>query len=279
MKAIWNGSLSFGLINIPIRVYPASEDHVMEFHMLHKKDLSPIRFARICKEDGKEIPYSDIVKGYEYEKGEFVVIAEEDFKLANAKKTSTIEIQHFTDLNSINPIYYEKPYYLEADKKSRKAYQLLHKALQQSQKVAIVNFVFRNKEHLGVVMTSQDALVLIQMRYHAEIRSTDELSLSKEKISSSELKMALSLIDQLTTNFFPEKYHDTYTEELMGVIEQKLKGKKTKKAKQSPVKTQTQDLMQLLQTSMQKTSHGANKKKSIYITPTKKPTGRRKQHP
>lgn len=251
MKAIWNGSLAFGLINIPVRVYPASEERVLDFHMLHKKDLSPIRFARICKEDGKEIPYKDIVKGFEYEKGEYVVVTEDDFKAANAKKTSTIEIQHFTDLDEIDPIYLEKPYFLEPDKKAGKAYQLLSEALNKSKKVAIVNFVFRNKEHIGVILSFKKGLLLIQMRYFAEIRPFDELDLPKEKTSPKELQMALTLIDQLTKKFEPEKHHDTYVEDLMDVIEQKLKGKKTKKAAPSH-KHEARDLMHLLQASMKK---------------------------
>ncbi len=252
MKAIWKGSIAFGLVNIPINVYPASEEHELEFHMLHKKDLSPIRFARICKEEETEVPFSDIVKGYEYEKGEYVVIDSEDFKAADAKKTSTIDIQQFTNAAEIHPIYFEKPYYLEPDKKAGKAYRLLHEALSQSKKVAIANFVFRNREHLGVIIPVDEGLLLIQMRYHKEIRPFAQLEIKKEKVTASELKMALTLINQLTSSFNPEKYHDTYVESLMKVIEGKLHGKKTRKVKTEKVAYEARDLMHLLQASMQK---------------------------
>lgn len=252
MKAIWNGSIAFGLINIPIRVYPASEDHALEFHMLHKKDLSPIRFARICKAEGKEVAYQDIVKGFEFEKGEYVVIEDADFKAANSKKTSTIELQYFTESSQIDPIYYEKPYFLEPDKKSGKAYKLLWEGLLKSGKVAIGNFVFRNREHFGAILPLKEGLLLIQMRYPSEIRPFEELNLPKEKTAPQELKMALTLIDQLTQNFQPEKHHDTYVEELMGVIEQKLKGAKPRKVKAAKSLHETGDLMALLQKSLEK---------------------------
>lgn len=269
MKAIWKGSVGFGLVNIPINVYPASEEHALEFHMLHKKDLSPIRFARICKEEEKEIPYNDIVKGFEYEKGQYVVVDDEDFKAADARKTSTIEIQHFTDRSEIDPIYYEKPYFLEPDKKSGKAYMLLAEALTRSNKVAIANFVFRNREHIGVILPLKEGLLLIQMRYHVEIRPFEKLELSKEKISASELKMALTFIDQLTKPFEPEKHHDTYLEVLMDVIEQKVHGKtkqiKTKRKKDS---YEARDLMNLLQESLAKAvGENEHKKKKASIEP------------
>lgn len=252
MKSIWKGSLAFGLVNIPINVYPASEEHTLEFHMLHKKDLSPIRFARICRADNQEVPYSEIVKGFEYEKDEYVVIEEEDFKRADAKKTSTIEIQHFTDIHQIDPIYFEKPYFLEPDKKSGKAYRLLREALVKSKKVAIANFVFRHREHIGAILPCPEGLQLIQMRYHAEIRPFD-MAMTKEKISAEELKIAISLIDQLSKPFEPEKFHDTYVESLMAVIHQKVHGKKRRRApKKAEISYEARDVMHLLQESMKK---------------------------
>lgn len=263
MKAIWNGNVAFGLINIPIRVYPASEEHSFEFHMLHKKDLSPIRFARICKEEEKEIAYSEIVKGYEYAKGEFVVVDEDDFKAANAKKTSTIEIQYFTDANQIHPIYYEKPYFLEPEKKAGRAYKLLSEALFRSNRVAVTTFVFRNREHLGVILPQKEGLLLLQMRYQSEIRAFEQLDLPQEKSSAAELKMALTIIEQLTQPFEPEKLHDTYVEELMALIQEKLKGKKKPKpSKAAKPSYEARDLMSLLQESMKKTVKGVDQKKA-----------------
>lgn len=253
MKAIWSGSLSFGLVHIPLRVYPAAEDHVLPFHMLHKKDHSPIRFSRICEEEEVEVPYSDIVKAYEYAKGEYVVLETQDFKNANAKKTGTIAIVQFVDVKEIAPFYFEKPYFLEPDKKAAKAYQLLNEALMQSKKVAIASFVFREKEHIGAVMGSKEGLVLIQMRYSNQMRSAKQLDLPKGKVTAQELEMALSLINQLSSPFKPEKFHDTYTEELMGFIEQKLKGKKQKRPKQAKkVSMGKADLMHVLKVSLEK---------------------------
>lgn len=263
MKAIWKGSIAFGLVNIPIHVYPASDEHSLEFHMLHKKDLSPIRFARICKAENKEISYNEIVKGFEYEKDEYVVIEREDFKRADAKKTSTIEIQHFTDIDQIEPMYFERPYFLEPEKKSGKAYTLLFEALVKSKKVAIANYVFHNREHIGALLPFEEGLQLIQMRYYNEIRSSQSLEIPKDKVTSAELKMALSMIDQLSQPFDPERFEDTYIKSLMQVIEQKLRGKKRKPLpKEKKPSYQARDLMHLLQESMKQTGASASTKKS-----------------
>lgn len=252
MKAIWKGALSFGLVNIPVNVYPASEAHSLEFHMLHAKDLSPIRFARICKECGKEVEFKDIVKGYEYEKGEYIVIDEGDFKAAQSKKSDTIEIEYFTNLDQIHPVYFEKPYFLEPSKKALKAYQLLFEALKKSKKIAIANFVFRNRGHFGAILSSNEGLILLQMRYPDSLRESEELVLPAMKHSEKELKLAMGLIEQLSQDFAPDKQHDRYNEDLLEVIEQKAKGKKRKVAKSKPSKEApiVRDLMALLQESM-----------------------------
>ncbi len=262
--------MAFGLVNIPINVYPGSEEHTLEFHMLHKTDLSPVRFARICKEEEKEVSYRDIVKGYEYEKGEYIVVDEADFKAADAKKTSTIEIQNFTDIRQIDPIYFEKPYFLEPAKKAGKAYQLLSEALFKSKKVAIASYVFRNREHIGVILPLKEGLLLMQMRYHSEIRPFEQLDLPKEKISAQELKLALTFIDQLTQPFEPKKFHDTYVEELISRIEQKLKGKKMpRREKVAKASYEARDLMNLLQKSLKKTlAHTNHRKKKRGSTGT-----------
>jgi DNA end-binding protein Ku len=249
MRSIWSGALSFGLVNIPVHLFSASQDRSLNFDMLHNKDLSPIRFARICKADGKEIPYQDIVKGYEYEKGEYVVITEEDFKNASPKKTSTIEIIQFANEDEIDPIYYEKPYYLEPDKGAKKPYSLLQHALKKSKKVGIVRYVFHHHEHIGVVKSYQDLILLIQLRFYDDIRTYD-LHTPVEEVSSKELTMALKLIDQLTEPFKPESYKDTYVEELKALIQTKLKGKKTKHKKEVIELTQVQDIMSKLKASL-----------------------------
>ncbi|MBA2367653.1 MAG: Ku protein [Candidatus Protochlamydia sp.] len=253
MRAIWTGSLSFGLINIPVRVYSATEQRALNFDMLHKKDLSPIRFARICKADGKEVPYKDIVKGYEYQKGDYVILLDEDFKQASIKKTKTIDIQDFIEESEIDPLYYVKPYFLEPDKGADKAYVLLREALKKSKKVGLAKFVLHNREHLAVIKPFEQAILLYQLRYQEELRKPDTLHLpEKGTASAKEVTIALKLIDQLTAHFEPEKYHDTYVEDLKGIISDKLKGKKPSKAKGKTVKiTESKDIMALLKESLE----------------------------
>ncbi len=253
MRALWTGALSFGLINIPVRLYSATQDHGLSFDMLHKKDLSPIRFARICKSDGKEVPYKDIVKGYEYQKGDYVVLVDEDFKQASIKKTKTIDILDFTYEKEIDPLFYEKPYYLEPDKGADKAYVLLREALKKSKKVGVAKFVLHNREHLAVIKPHDHLIILNQLRYQNEIRNASELHIpEKEVASTKEITMAIKLIDQLTSHFHLEDYHDTYTEELKAIIDDKLKGKKPKHAKaKEPKITPVKDIMAMLKESLE----------------------------
>jgi DNA end-binding protein Ku len=252
MRALWSGSLSFGLINIPVRIFSATLDRTLNFVMLHNKDLSPIRFARICKADGKEIPYEDIVKGYEYQPGDYVVLVEEDFEQANVKKTKSIEIMDFIDEKEIDTIYYEKPYFLEPGKGADKAYVLLREALKKSKKVALAKFVLHNREHLAVVKPYDQIIILNQLRYNSELKKPDQLQLpASVKTSPQEITMALKLIDQLTGHFEPEKYHDTYTEELENIIEAKAKGKKPRAKGKEPKITPVKDMMRLLKESLE----------------------------
>ncbi|MBA3957418.1 MAG: Ku protein [Parachlamydiaceae bacterium] len=253
MRPMWSGSLSFGLINIPVRLYSATEDHALSFDMLHKKDLSPIRFARICKEDEKEVPYKDIVKGYEYSKGEYVVVSEEDFKNADAHRANAIEILAFAKEEEIDTIFFEKPYFLEPAKGGDKAYALLREALEVSGKVGVVKFVFRNREHIGVVKPYQNAIVLNQMRFVSEVRSIDGLKLPEAESSKKEVEVAVKLIGQLTEKFNPKAYKDTYVEQLKKVIDQKIKGTTpSKKGKTAAVKSpKVHDIMSLLKASLE----------------------------
>lgn len=257
MRAIWSGALSFGLVNIPVRLYSATEEHGLDFDMLHKKDLSPIRYARVCKADGKEIPYEDIVKGYEMQEGDYVVLSDEDFKKANVKKTKTIDIIDFVKEDQVDSIYFEKPYYLEPDKGAAKAYALLREAIKQSKKVGLAKFVLRNREHLAIIKPHGSAIVLEQLRFNEEIRKPEGLTLpdTKEKPGRREIEMALSLIDQLTEPFKPEKYKDTYVQDLKQVIKEKSKGKrvKAKNAEKIPETTQVNDIMAMLKKSLERT--------------------------
>jgi DNA end-binding protein Ku len=255
MKSIWTGSLSFGLINIPIKLYSASEERSLSFKLFDKHGNCPISYVKVCRSNHKEVPYDDIVKGYEYEKGDYVILDEADFKKASPKKTELIEIIQFSDQSDIDPIYFEKPYYIEPDKKASKAYALLRDALAETKKVAIARFVLRNKEYIAAVKPEKDLLILNQLRYEDEIRKNEEIKAPKgSPYTEEELKVALSLIRHLDKKFDPKKFHDTYTEELEEIIKAKAKGKtvKVSSEKAPPVTTDMKDLMKLLKESLEK---------------------------
>jgi len=252
MHAIWSGAISFGLVNIPIKLYSGTQSHTLDFDLLRRKDLCPIRFARVCKADGKEVPWEDIVRGYEYSDGDYVVLEKEDFEKANVEKTHTIEITSFVHEEEIDSIYYDKPYYLEPQKSGLKAYALLREALKETGMVGIGSFVMRNREHIAVIKPYENLIILNQLRYADEIREQRELKLPKEKITEQELKMAEKLIKQLTTKFDPKKYEDTYINDLKKIIEAKAEGKELKRPRAIPEeKGKVTDIMSLLKKSLQ----------------------------
>jgi len=251
MRSIWSGSIGFGLVNIPVKLYSASQSHEgIDLDMLHKEDHSPIRYARICREDGEEVPYDDIVKGYEYKKGDYVVLSQEDFKKADAKKTKTIDIKQFADEDDIDSRYYEKPYYLEPDKGAERAYALLRDALARAGKVALAKYAMRARDNMAAIKPIGNALVLVQMRFPADLRAAGDLKFPTEKAKKEELEMALTLIKQLDKPFIPEDWHDTYTEELEEIIEEKAKGHKPKTHGKEPQDTKVKDLMETLRASL-----------------------------
>jgi DNA end-binding protein Ku len=262
---MWRGAISFGLIHIPVRVYSASKDRELKFRLLHKKDLGEIRYARICKADGKEIPWEEVVKGYEYREGDYVVLTEEDFEKANPKKTKTIEIVDFTGEDEIDSMLYETPYYLEPEKGSAKAYNLLREALKRSKKVAVGNYVLRQHEHLGVIKPHGDVLVLNQLRYSSELKSTKGLNIPHEApLTKNEVDVALKFIEQLSKPFKPGNYSDTYTDEVKKIIAQKSHGKnRRKKGRVKPEKREAHkihDIMGLLKESLEQ--HKKKRKKA-----------------
>lgn len=257
MRSLWKGSLAFGLVNIPVRMYSATHEKELKFTMLHKKDLSEIRYARMCKAEDKEVPWKDIVKGYEYSKGDYVVFQDEDFEKANLKKTKTIEIVDFVKEDEIETVYYEKPYFLEPEKNADNAYSLLRDALIKSGKVGIAKFVLRNREHLAVIKPYEGAIAVIQLRYNEELAQVKELTIPEaKKASPKELTFAIKLIDQLTVPFKPEKYKDTYIDEIKELIKQKAKGKPIHPKSKEPAPSKVLDMMSLLKESLDQ-----NKKK------------------
>ena len=252
MRAIWSGSISFGLVNIPVKLFSGSESNTLDLDMLRKSDLCPIKYLRVCKTDNKEVPYDEIVKGYEYTDGEYIVLTDQDFQNASLGKTHLIDILDFVDEKEIDTRYFEKPYYLEPDKTGSKAYALLREALRRSGKVGIASYVLRNRGSLGVVKPLDDLLVLNEIRFKDEIRNPGELKLpAGENLREQEVELALSLIDQLTTKFDPEKYKDSYLDDLKKVIEQKAQGREPKpRAKEAPP-GKVIDMMELLKASLQ----------------------------
>jgi DNA end-binding protein Ku len=254
MRALWSGSISFGLINIPVKIYSASDDKGLDFRMLDKHGKCPISYARVCRATNEEIPYQDIVKGYEYQKGDFVILTDEDFKKAAPKKTKTIDIVSFVDEDEIPSAYIEKPYFIEPDKRAEKAYVLLREALKRSKKVGIAKWILRTQEHIAMVRPEGRALMLIQMRYEHEMRKPEDMQLpEKGEYSKRELEMALMLIDQLKEHFDAKEYKDTYTQELRKLIEKKAKGKTVRiKDEAEPKATDMRDLMDALKKSLEK---------------------------
>jgi DNA end-binding protein Ku len=250
MKAVWTGSISFGLVNVPVRMYSATQSSTLDLDMLDSKDHSNIRFKRVNENTGKEVPYKQIVKGYNYD-GNYIVLDDEDFESAEPEKTKMIEIMNFVKEEEISSMYYEQPYYLEPDKAAMRAYAILRDALNAAGKVGVSSFVMRNKETLAVVKPLDEVLVLNRIRFEEEIRDYKDLNLpSISKTKTKEIDVALKLVDQLTEEFDISKYKNTYTEKLLHIIEQKAKGKKPKVKKLRIVHTKTDDLMETLKASL-----------------------------
>ncbi|MES2514313.1 MAG: Ku protein [Bacteroidota bacterium] len=253
MRPIWTGAIGFGLVNIPVKLYSATESSTLDLDMLDKKDHSNIKFMRVNEKTGKEVEWANIVKGFKLPNDDYVVLSDKDFESASAKKTKTIEITDFVKEEEIESMYYESPYYLEPDKSGARAYSLLKEALLKSGKVGVATFVMRSKESLAILRANKDVIVLNRIRFAEEIRDPNELALpAKTAIKPAELKMALSLIDQLTGKFNVTKYKDTYSADLMKVIKAKSKGKPVKSTKLKVVYSKSTDLMSQLKASLGK---------------------------
>jgi len=260
---MWNGTISFGLVTIPVALYPATRKEELSFRLLRKTDQSPVNYKRVAEADGKEVPWSDIVKGYEYEKGKFVVLKDEDFKRVDLEAAAqTIDIMDFVKVEDINPMYFQKPYYLEPQKGGDKPYALLREALSDSGKIGIAKVVIRTREHLAGVKAQGEALILEIMHFSDELVEADELKFPKAKQARErEVAMAKKLIDGMTTSWDPAKYEDEYKTQLMAMIEDKLKHphQKAPAPKASKKPTNVIDLMSVLQESLGQTKAGRGK--------------------
>ena len=262
-RAIWKGSISFGLVNIPIALYPATRREEFKFRLLRKSDLSPVNYKRVAEKDGREVPWDQIVKGYEYDKGKYVVLKDEDFQRVDVEATQTVDIQDFVELDEIDPIFFYKPYYLEPQRGGDKAYALLRDALKNSKKVGVAKVVIKTREYLAGVKPEDGVLVLELMHFADELADPGKLHVPKKTdIGKREMNMAKSLIDSMSSKWNPEKYKDDYREALMEVIEEKVEagGKEIEeKPKQAPKPTKVIDLVAVLQKSLEQTG---TKKKS-----------------
>ncbi len=224
-RAIWSGSITFGLVNVPVRMYSAIDEQDLHFHYLHEKDDSRIGYDKVCKKEGKSVPDDEIVKAYEYGDGEYVYMTDEDFQAAQGETYKTIEILDFVPYDEIDPIYFEKTYFLGPDENAAKTYALLLRAMDSSGLAAIARYVMRDKQHLGCLRIREGTITLERMYFADEIRDVTGIRPRKVTVGKQELDMAGALIDRFTTSFKPEKYEDTYRKELLKVVRAKRKGK------------------------------------------------------
>jgi DNA end-binding protein Ku len=270
-RAIWKGSIDFGLVNIPVRLYSAENSNRLSFDLLDKRDFSRIRYRRVNETTGKEVPWDDIIKGYEYKKGEYVALSDADFARANVEATQTISITDFVDASAVSPLYYDKPYYLEPLKNGQRAYVLLREVLHDTGKVGIAKVVIRSRKHLAMVLAEGPALILELLRFPDELRDASRLDLPKAAskgtaTSAQEIKMAERLVESMVGKWQPEKYRDDYRDDLMKIIDQKVESGKTKVVENTmPAAPRAQrgkviDIMHLLRESVEQASKRGSRK-------------------
>ncbi|HEY0016998.1 MAG TPA: Ku protein [Longimicrobium sp.] len=266
-RAIWKGSISFGLVNIPVGLFSAASPDELSFRQLDKRNLSPIGYKKYNKNTGDDVESEEIVKGYEYESGHYVVLSDEDLRRANPEKTQTVEITDFVDLDEIEAVYFDKPYYLAPTGKNRKGYALLREALKRTRKVGIAKVVIRSREYLSAVVPQGDVLLLEILRYPHEIRSADDLEvphgdLKDLGVNDREIEMAERLVEGMTAEWDPSRYHDSYRDDLMQLIQARIESGNTDHPDESPVEVSEAeggdviDIMALLKRSVEATGRG-----------------------
>lgn len=251
MRAIWSGAIGFGLVNIPVKIYSAVRPSELDLDMLDKKDHANIRFQRVNENTGKQVAWENIVRGYKYD-DKYVVLTDDDFAKVRPEKNKLIEINDFVNESEIDALLYETPYYLAPEKQGMKAYNLLRDALAKTGKVGMSTYVLRNRESLGIIKPQGDLLLLNKIRFAEEIRDPKDIEIDVKASKPQELKMAIALIDQLTDKFDIKQYKDTYSEDLMKLIEKKAKGKKVTTPKLRVVHSRSHDLMGQLKASLEK---------------------------
>jgi DNA end-binding protein Ku len=271
-RAIWKGSINFGLVNIPVALHAGEERQELSFKLLDRRNLAPVRYKRVNERTGREAPWEEIVKGHEYKKGEYVVLTEEDFRRADVEATQTVEITGFVDASEIDAVYYDKPYYLEPLKKARKSYALLREVLERTGKIGIGKIVIRSRQYLAGVMVWGSVLVVNLLRYANELRDPAELELPPQSlktldIAEKEIKLAERLVETMIEPWEPAKYQDTYREKLLALIERKAKSGATEAIEELPKEVrqkrtaQVIDIMDLLKRSVEKAKDEAPSRK------------------
>lgn len=292
-RAIWKGTISFGLVNIPVELHTAVRDNRPHFHLLHAKDRSPIKYERVCQREGKSVEWSDVVKGYEYRKGRFVVLTKQDFEAAALAKSKTIDIVDFVKSDEIDDRYFETSYYLVPPKGGERAYALLREALRESGRVGVAKMIMRESQHLAAIIVFDDALVLTMMRFSEDIVDLSQFDLPRAKqVKAKELDMAKMLVGSLANEWSPDKYTDEYRNNLMRIIEAKKEGKEADlEAPPEETRADVVDLMERLRQSLGQVPAGrraiaADRSKPAHRSRTKSASKRastthtrRKKHP
>jgi len=263
-RALWKGSISFGLVNIPIELHTAVRNHRPKFRMLHAKDKSPVKFERVCVKDGTPVAWEDLVKGYEYQRGRFVVMTKEDFAAAAVEKTRTVDILDFVKAEEIDDRFFETPYYLVPVKGGERAYGLLREAIRESGRIGIAKFILRDAQHLAAVEVIEDALVLSVMRFADELVDATQFEFpSTRDVRKAELDMAKALVNSLAAEWDPSKYTDKYRENLLRIIQGKVKGKDVElETPSEPRQAEVVDLMERLRRSLAQSGGGAKTARS-----------------
>lgn len=281
-RAIWKGSITFGLVNIPIGIYSAEKsEEKVSFHLLDKRNMSRVRYKRVNEKNNREVPWEDTVRGFELENGQYVVLSDEDLRRASPEKTQTVDIVDFVDLDEIDPVFYEKPYYLAPEKRGEKGYALLRETLRRTNKVGIARVVIRTKENLAAVMPWEDLIVLAILRYSHELRDTDGLDVPKgmQGVTERELDMAERLVEGMVSDWDPDRYKDTYYKDVMGMIKERVKAGQLEEAPEVPeeerpaARSNVVDLMALLKQSVEEKGGRRTGAK-----PGKKPAAKKTAH-
>jgi DNA end-binding protein Ku len=278
-RSLWSGSIVFGLVNAPVRIYSAIEEHTLHFNLLHRKDDSPIGYQKVCKKEDKPVPDDEIVKAFEYAKGKYVYMEDEDFEAARVEGYKTIDITDFVPYEDIDPIVFAKTYFVGPEEGAERVYVLLARAMEESGLAGVAKFVMRDRQHLGALRVREGVITLEQLHFADEIRPVKEIKPPKRQVDKKELDMALRLIESFTSEWDPKKYKDTYRDDLMKVIEAKRKGKAVHVGAEVEEEDEAPDLLTALRESVERSRGGAKRGKRAQArkrTPAKKRTQSRR---